>query len=109
MKIRQYEVWKAKPPGFERAHWFVIASPPEICESDRVLNVNGLVCLTLRGEPKKTDVRLNGADGFDHATVCACDFFYALKKSELHDGLGAVSLERRGQVARRVREVFRLG
>ena len=63
MKIHQWEVWKSAPPGFGKAHWFVIVTSQERLDSNRVA-VNGLACYTLRGNPEKTDVRLNGADGF---------------------------------------------
>ncbi len=29
MKIHQFEIWKARPPGFETDHWFVVVSPQE--------------------------------------------------------------------------------
>ena len=69
MKIRQWEVWKCKPEGFERDHWFVIVSNQERCNSERLLMVNGLACFSLRGEARGTEIRLNGADGFEAATV----------------------------------------
>ena len=109
MNCHQFDIWKCQPAGFEKAHWFVIISPNEICTDAREVAVNGLACFTLRGQPLKTDVRLNGADGFDHATVCACDFFFYLPKAGLHDSIGTVTGERRTQISRLIREVFRLG
>jgi hypothetical protein len=76
MILRQFEIWKAKPPGFEHAHWFVIISSNERCLNDRFKSLNGLACFTLRGEALKTDVRLNGADGFERPTICQCDYFF---------------------------------
>jgi mRNA-degrading endonuclease toxin of MazEF toxin-antitoxin module len=108
MNPRPFEVWKTRPPGFETDHWFVIVSPPEVCSSDREFAVNGLACFTLRGEAQKVDVRLNGADGFDRPTVCACDHFYHLDKRRLSDSRGPVSFERQQQIKARLREVFRL-
>lgn len=108
MKFRQWEVWKAWPPGFERDHWFVLISGQERCDEARHLLVNGLACWTLRGEPRKTEVRLNGADGFDLPTVCQCDFLYSLPKSALHSGLGTVSWERQQQLKSKLKEVLRL-
>ena len=46
MKIRQWSIWKAKPEGFEKAHWFVIISGQERLDAERRLKVNGLVCFT---------------------------------------------------------------
>jgi hypothetical protein len=108
MKVRQWEIWKCKPEGFERDHWFVIVSNQERCESERLLMVNGLACFSLRGEARGTEIRLNGADGFEAATVCQCDFFYPLAKTKLHSRLGSVSWERQLQIKSRVREVLRL-
>ncbi len=106
MKIRQWEIWKTRPPGFERDHWFVIVSPQERIDSNRI-SINGLACFTLRGSPAKTDVLLNGADGFEAATVCQCDIFYFLDKSKLHSPLGSVSFFRQDQIRSKFRELFR--
>ena len=107
MTIHQWSVWKCKPSGFEKDHWFVILSTDERCASPKVL-VNGLACFSLRGQPGPLDVRLNGADGFPAATVCACDFAYVLEKSKLHSSMGSVSWERRQQLKARLKEVLRL-
>jgi len=106
--MRQWEIWKARPPGFERDHWFVLISPQERLDSPRHVQVNGLACFTLRGSPLKTDVRLNSADGFEAATVCQCDLLYFLTKSQLHEQLGSVCWERQQLIKARVKEVFRL-
>lgn len=108
MKVRQWEVWKCRPEGFERDHWFVILSHQERCDDDRCLLVNGLACWTLRGNSRKTEVRLNGADGFTAPTVCQCDFLYALPKAQLHSALGPVSWERQQQLKGKLKEVLRL-
>lgn len=108
MKVRQWEVWKARPPGFERDHWFVIISGQERLDSARHPQVNGLACFTLRGSAIKTDVILNGADGFETATACQCDLLYFLDKGKLHSSLGIVSWERQQQIKGKLREVFRL-
>lgn len=108
MNPRPFEIWKAKPPGFETAHWFVVISGAERCADARLAAVNGLACYTLRGQPSKTDVRLNGADGFERPTVCQCDYFFPLPKASLHDKLGTVTFERQNQIKARIREVLRL-
>ena len=86
--MKQWEIWKAKPVGFQRDHWFVLISSPERIASPRHHQVNGLVCFTLRGEPLKTDVRLNAADGFSSPTTCQCDLIYLLDKPQLHSKPG---------------------
>ena len=108
MKIRQWEVWKCRPPGFEKDHWFVIVSGQERLDSARHQQINGLACFTLRGETLKTDVRLNGADGFESLTVCQCDLLFFLDKTRLHSPLGVVSWERQQQIKSKLKEVFRL-
>lgn len=108
MKIRQWETWKCRPNGFERDHWFVIVSGQERCDEPRQLLVNALACWTLRGDVRKSEVRLNGADGFQVPTVCQCDFLYALPKAALHSALGPVSWERQQQLKSRLKEVLRL-
>jgi hypothetical protein len=106
MKVRQWEIWKCKPEGFERDHWFIILSGQERLDSRT--EINGLACFTLRGTPRKTDVPLNGADGFNAPTVCQCDFIFPLRMASLHSGLGSVSWERQQQIKAKLKEVFRL-
>lgn len=107
MKFRQWEIWKARPHGFEKDHWFIIVSGQERLDSNCTY-VNALACFTLRGQPAKTDVRLNGADGFEAPTVCQCDLMYFLEKRELHSSLGSVSWERQQQIKAKIKEVLRL-
>jgi hypothetical protein len=108
MMVRQFEVWKCRPPGFERDHWFVIISNQERCQEPRQLRVNALACFTLRGQPLKSEVRLNSADGFDAPTVCQCDFLYGVEKARLHSSLGQISWERQQAIRAKLKEVFRL-
>ena len=70
MKIRQWEIWKSKPEGFERDHWFVVISGQERLDAPKFNQINGLVCYTLRGQPASTDIVLNAADGFGAPTLC---------------------------------------
>jgi hypothetical protein len=107
MKIHPFQIWKARPPGFEADHWFVVVSSQERLDSPRHHQVNGLACFTLRGHPSLVDVRLNGADGFDHPTLCQCDLLYLLDKTRLHSCLGFVSWERQQQIKSKIKEVFR--
>jgi hypothetical protein len=106
--MKQFEVWKAKPEGFAQAHYFVIISSDERCQNERLLYVNGLACFTLRGQPKKVDVVLNGADGFERPTACDCGYFYPLLKSCLINESGTVVFERQRQIKTLIREIFRL-
>ena len=108
MNVRQWQIWKCRPPGFEREHWFVILSGQERLDHPQRLQVNGLACYKLQGDPKKLDVRLNSADGFDGPTVCQCDFIFALDRRKLHSSLGSVTWERQQAIKSRLKEVFRL-
>ena len=108
MNPRQFEVWKCKPAGFEKAHWFVIISGTERAQDSHELLVNGLACWSLQGDASKIEVRLNSADGFRKPTVCQCDYFFPLPKSGLHDKIGLVSWERQQQIKARIREILRL-
>ena len=108
MRVRLWEVWKCRPPGFERDHWFVVISAQERCDNPRQLLVNGLACFSLRGSPDKLEVRMNSADGFSAATVCDCDFLYVLEKSKLHSSTGMVSLERQQAIKSKLKEAIRL-
>jgi hypothetical protein len=106
--MRQWELWKARPPGFQTDQWFVIVSGQERCDEPRQLMVNGLACFTLRGQLRKTEVQLNGADGLSAPAACQCDYLYPLEKSRLHSNLGPVSWERQQQLKSKMREILRL-
>lgn len=109
MNLHQWEVWKARPPGSQTDHWFVIISGQEHSEASNLLLVNRLACFTLRGQqPRTTEVQLDRADGFSWSTICCCDFLYPLEKSCLHSGQGLVSWERQQQIKSKIKEVMRL-
>src|SRR5439155_2133714 len=101
-------VWKARPFGIEKDHWFVILSGEERLQSRLHGQINGLACFTLRGSFRSTDVRLNAADGFQTATACQCDLIYFLQKSRLDSHIGTVSYERQQAIKRKLIEIFRL-
>jgi hypothetical protein len=107
MIIRQWQIWKCRPPGFARDHWFVIVSPQERLDHPHWQQANGLACYKLQGEAKRLDVRLNGADGFDGPTVCQCDLIYTMEKKMLHSCLGSVGWERQQAIKSKLKEVFR--
>ncbi len=107
MRIRQWEILKARPAGFQTDHWFVVVTSQELCDNPRVLNVNGLACFTLRGEVSPLAVVLNGADGFPALTTVPCHYFHGIPKSALHSSLGLVSWERQQQIKAKIKEIFR--
>ncbi len=104
-RIRQWEIWKH--PALGRDHWYVIFSGQERLDAKHD-QVNGLLCVTLRGGLLKTDVMLNSAEGFEVETVCQCDLIYPLQKSKLHQKIGIVSEFRREALKRKIIEIHRL-
>lgn len=94
--------------GFVRDDRFVILAGQERLDNPQRLQINGLACNKLQGDPKKLDVRLNGADGFDGPTVCQCDFIFVLNKTALHSCLGSVTWERQQSIKSKLKEVHRL-
>src|SRR5437879_6258482 len=108
MTIRQWDIWKARPAGIEKEHWFVILSGGERLQSSSHAQINGLACFTLRGALRSTDVRLNAADGFPSPTACQCDLIYLLDKNRLHSHLGMVSYERQQAIKRILIQILRL-
>jgi hypothetical protein len=107
MRFRQWEIWKAKPEGFQSDHWFVLLSGQERLDNPKYNQVNGLACFSLRGSLLTTDVRLNAAEGFSSPTVCQCDLIYFLDKRKLHSCIGTVSWERQLQIKSKVKEILR--
>ena len=89
-------------------HWFVLLSAQERCDSDRLVQVNGLACFTLRGQPTFRDVVLDSSDGFEAPTICPCDFIFVLDKAGLHSSLGSVSWERQQQIKSKIKQLLRL-
>jgi hypothetical protein len=96
--------WDVYSYDFERAglHPAVVVSHP-----DRVTHaewVNVLICTTQRANrsPKETEVRLNGADGFDWETLCRCDVLWLVEKSKLTGKRGSVSRIRRRQIVDKI-------
>ena len=108
MTVRPWEIWKARPHGVQQDHRFVVLAGQERLQSTLHAQIDGLVCFTLRGPMRSTEVRLNSADGFPAPTVCQCDLIYLLDKSRLHSNLGSVSYERQQAIKRKLIEVFRI-
>ncbi len=105
--MRQWEIWKGRPEGFAKDHWFVIISGQERLNHPHLNQVNGPACWTLRGELGKTDVYLNSSDGFSAPTSCQCDLLYFLDKRKLHSPAGSIGFERQLAIKSKVKEVLR--
>jgi hypothetical protein len=83
--MKQFEIWKFKPPGFGLAHYFVVLSSQERCSDTKALTINALLITTLHGDPKPVQVVLDQTDGLDHRSVCQCDLIYTIQKSSVWD------------------------
>jgi len=53
------------------------------------------------------EIVLDTADGLDWPTICKCDLIHAVPREELKEQRGAVSLQRRGPLIRKVIEAHR--
>lgn len=103
--MKQWELWKFPYPSEERAHWFVVISPPTLCGNEQQLIVNGLLCTTLRPvgrELKSHEVRLDAADGLEWDTVVKCSHVHELPKLRAREKLGPVSALRQREIVRRL-------
>ncbi len=66
--------------------------------------VNVLFCSSRRATRKAEamEIVLDEADGLDWETLCKCDLVFAVPKEQLTHKRGAVTFERRRQIAERV-------
>ena len=104
----QFEVWRYNFPEKGGEHPAVLISHPDICARAAVVNV--LYCTTQRQSRRAYphEVRLDTADGMDWETFCDCSCLYAVKAADLFGKRGRVSLERRREIRRKLRELFLL-
>lgn len=87
-----------QPPGWPEPHPAVIVSHPNRVANKQEVNV--LMCSTKPAtRPAKADeVILDQSDGLDWPTLCRCDLFFLVSKSDLKGRRGAVCEERRKQI-----------
>jgi hypothetical protein len=52
--------------------------------------------------PKENETVLDQADGLDWKTLCRCDLLFTVDKSSLTNKRGAVTIERRRDIARKI-------
>ena len=66
--------------------------------------VNVLLCSSKKAArlPKPSEVLLDAADGLDWATLCKCDFVYAVEARQLGRRRGTVTHARRREIASKV-------
>ncbi|MGO9202184.1 MAG: type II toxin-antitoxin system PemK/MazF family toxin [Limisphaerales bacterium] len=104
----QFDVWRFNFPDKGGEHSVVLISHPDICARAAVVNV--LFCTSQRQgrQPYHYEVLLDAADGMDWETFCDCSAIYAVKSASLFGKRGRVSLERRREIRRGIRESFLL-
>ena len=112
MNFTQWDIIKARINAEDRdEHPAVVLSPPEICSATGAEKINVLYCTKLKPAElvSASRVYLNSADGLEFKTTANCLFVHTIAKTRTSAVMGHVSPARRQQIARRLREVFRLG
>lgn len=107
--MRQWDIFMY-PFAQERRHPAVILSVDEVCGNSDLLEVNALICTSVRLDRglKPVEELLDEADGLDWKTAVRCDRVYYLAKAEFYGRKGSVTDERRHLIARKIVECFRL-
>ncbi len=91
----------------EQPHPVVILSIDERAATRK--NVNGLLCVSLRGRPLSLhEVLLDQADGLDWESAVRCDLIHLLERDRFLERRGFVIPERQIQISRKLIECFRL-
>jgi mRNA-degrading endonuclease toxin of MazEF toxin-antitoxin module len=112
MTIRQWDIVKARINEADRdEHPAVVISPPEVCANPSADKINVLYCTKLKPAEVVSNHRvyLNSADGLEFKTTASCLFIHTIARSRARSIAGRVSPARQTQIARRLRELFRLG
>jgi hypothetical protein len=96
--MRAWDILTWQPPGWPEPHPAVIVSHP-----GRVANkpeVNVLMCSSKpANRPAQPDeVILDESDGLSWPTLCRCDLYFLVRKSDLTNLRGTVTTERRRQI-----------
>lgn len=103
--MHPWEIWTFDFP-IEGTHPCVIFTPTARLTNPGCHFVNVLLCRTLRGdlrrEPRMTEIILDRADGLEWQTLCRVDALHFVEKAGLRERRGAVCLERRRQISRRL-------
>lgn len=100
--MKVFDIFNWQPGGWPEPHPCVIISNPF-----RVANkpdVEVVMCSSKRAgrDPDAAEILLDEADGLDWPTICKCDLIYAVRKSDLKNRRGTVSVARRGLLIRKI-------
>ncbi len=92
-------------------HPAVILSPDEAVANPDIARLNVLIVSTVRAgyQPGRYDVMLNGADGLDHLSRVRVLPIWQVLRVGFGRRRGSLSATRQKIVARKIREVYRLG
>ena len=107
--MNQWEIY-LYPFREEQPHPAVILSNEERCYNPQLLNVNALICTSVRLNrgPKRSEVVLDEADGLDWKTAVRCDVIHFLPMAAFGARRGIVIQPRRIQITRMLFESLRL-
>ncbi|MDD2763975.1 MAG: type II toxin-antitoxin system PemK/MazF family toxin [Opitutaceae bacterium] len=112
MNFTQWDIVRARINEHDRdEHPAVVLSPPEVCAAAGADKINVLYCTKLKPAESISAHRiyLNAADGLEFKTTTNCLFIHTIAKTRSSAVIGRVSSDRQQQIARRLREIFRLG
>jgi hypothetical protein len=109
--LRQWDVVLVPYPTLTNPHYLVLLSPDALTANPDFRNLNGLVCSILRPPDRplrSQEIHLNGADSFEHRTVCRCHLVIEFARDDILTVRGKISPPRRLAIKRRLREIFDL-
>jgi len=109
--MHQWDIVQVRVSSKDRdAHPAVVLSCEEDCLDPEFLRVN--VLYGSKRPPAAAlepwQVLLNSADGLDFQTSVDCGVIYLVPKDACSPAIGAVGLERRRAIGRKINEVLRL-
>ena len=108
--MRQWDIYRAAEIEGAR-HPVVVISNDERCSNVHYDMVNVLLCSSapVSGNVRRTEIKLDAADGLDWTTACQCEYFYTFEKSWIESGerIGTVSHFRKVAICAKIRESLR--
>jgi hypothetical protein len=96
--MKAWEIWSYQPSGWPEPHPAVIVSSPSRVANKPDLNI--LMCSSKQATraAMPNEVILDASDGLNWPTLCKCDLFHLITKTELKTRRGLVTEERRRQI-----------
>ena len=99
--MKPWDIYTWEFPGVEAHPAVILGTEARLANKPKV---NVLFCASRRATRKAEamEILLDAADGLDWETLCKCDLVFAAPKEQLTRKRGAVTYERRRQIAERV-------